>query len=104
MDGERNLVGGRMGGALLVDGSVRRPVRPWSSGVRALLTRLDNVGFEGCPTSPDGRSSQPLAWRCWSWVACWRAWRRSVAVLAEAVIGWRPTRSHPHGPGIGSWR
>lgn len=105
MDGELPLAGGRMGGAVLVDGSVRRPVRPWSSGVRALLTRLDTVGFGGAPRHlgvdeqgrdmfsylPGDTLGEPEVWPSWVWsesllveVAVW------LRGLHDATLGWQP--------------
>ncbi len=104
-DGERFLAGGRMGGVRLVDGTVRRPVRPWSSGVRALLRRLDAVGFQGAQrhlgVDDEGRDifsylrgdtlGEPGTWPAWVWsetllseVAVW------LRGLHDATLGWRP--------------
>lgn len=105
VDGEQALVGGRMGGALLVDGTVRRPVRPWSSGVRAVLTRLDKVGFQSAPRHlgvdeqgrdifsylPGDTLGEPAVWPAWVWsevllgeVADW------LRGLHDATLGWQP--------------
>jgi hypothetical protein len=46
---EQRLEGGNAGGAVLVDGTVRRPTGPWTSSVHALLRHLEHHGFEGSP-------------------------------------------------------
>lgn len=43
------LAGGRDEGAVLVDGTVRRRVRPWSRTVHDLLRHLERRGFAGAP-------------------------------------------------------
>jgi Phosphotransferase enzyme family len=40
---------GRMGGATIVGDTVRKPVGPWTPAVHALLSHLENVGFDGAP-------------------------------------------------------
>jgi hypothetical protein len=46
---EERLPGGNAGGAVLVDGTVRRPAGPWTPAVHSLLRHLDARGFEGSP-------------------------------------------------------
>lgn len=43
------LPGGNTGGAVLVDGTVRRKVGPWTSTVHSLLRFLEAAGFDGAP-------------------------------------------------------
>jgi len=43
------LPGGNTGGAVLVDGTVRRRPGPWTAGVHALLQHLYDAGFEDAP-------------------------------------------------------
>ena len=40
---------GRMGGAVIVGDTVRKPVRRWTPAVHDLLRHLENVGFDGAP-------------------------------------------------------
>lgn len=47
--GETRLPGGNLGGAHLVDGTVRRTMGPWSPAVHALLRHLEDRGFPGAP-------------------------------------------------------
>ena len=102
---ERSLTGGRMGGAVLVDGTVRKPVRPWSTAVRAVLTRLDHVGFPGAQRHlgvdeqgrdvfsylPGDMLGEPGTWPAWVWLETLLV---EVAVclrgLHDATDGWRP--------------
>jgi hypothetical protein len=46
---ERQLEGGYDGGAILVDGTVRRVVGPWTKSVHKLLSHLQERGFTGAP-------------------------------------------------------
>jgi hypothetical protein len=46
---EEQLRGGNAGGAVLVDGTVRRPTGPWTPAVHTLLAYLASRGFEGAP-------------------------------------------------------
>lgn len=46
---ERRLPGGNAGGAVLVDGTVRRATGPWTPAVHALLRHLEGRGFAGAP-------------------------------------------------------
>jgi Phosphotransferase enzyme family len=46
---EQPLPGGNVGGAVLVDGTVRRPVGPWTPAVHALLDHLSAKGFAETP-------------------------------------------------------
>jgi hypothetical protein len=47
--GEERLPGGNLGGAVRVGSTVRRPARPWTSSVAALLRHLAERGFDGAP-------------------------------------------------------
>jgi hypothetical protein len=46
---EVQLPGGNAGGAVLVDGTVRRTAGPWTPTVHALLRFLEAAGFDGAP-------------------------------------------------------
>jgi hypothetical protein len=46
---EQALPGGRVGGAVRVGSTVRRPTRPWTPAVHAVLRHLEAVGFTGAP-------------------------------------------------------
>lgn len=46
---EQRLPGGNAGGAVLVDGTVRRPTGPWTPAVHDLLRHLERRGFAGAP-------------------------------------------------------
>ena len=47
---EEPLAGGNTGVSVIrVGDTVRRPARPWSSSVDALLLHLESIGFEGAP-------------------------------------------------------
>ncbi len=46
---EQLLPGGNVGGAVLVDGTVRRATGPWTPAVHALLRHLADRGFDGAP-------------------------------------------------------
>jgi aminoglycoside phosphotransferase (APT) family kinase protein len=54
---EQRLPGGNAGGAVLVDGTVRRPAGPWTSAVHDLLRYLDRRGLDGIP-QPLGLDSE----------------------------------------------
>jgi hypothetical protein len=45
----QRLPGGRTTGATRVGDTVRKPTRPWTPSVRAVLDHLEAVGFEGAP-------------------------------------------------------
>jgi hypothetical protein len=46
---EQALPGGRIGGAVRVGSTIRRPTRPWTPAVHAVLRHLQAVGFAGAP-------------------------------------------------------
>ena len=48
LDGEM-IVGGNVGGAVRIGGTVRRPTGRWTPAVHALLAHLDAVGLDGVP-------------------------------------------------------
>ena len=54
---EQALAGGRISGTVRRGTTVRRPVRPWTATVEAVLRHLQEVGFEGAPR-PLGRDDQ----------------------------------------------
>src|ERR1700686_2445379 len=47
--GDIPLPGGNTGGAVLVDGTVRRRAGPWTAAVHSLLRFLEAAGFDGAP-------------------------------------------------------
>lgn len=48
-ESETPLAGGRVGGAVRVGDTVRRPAGPWSSAVHALLRQLHTASLDGVP-------------------------------------------------------
>ncbi|BAL91284.1 putative aminoglycoside phosphotransferase [Actinoplanes missouriensis 431] len=54
---ERELPGGRTGGAVRLGDTVRRPAGPWTPAVTALLKHLEDAGFDGAP-APRGLDEQ----------------------------------------------
>lgn len=48
-EGETPLPGGRVGGAVRVGDTVRRPAGPWTPAVHALLGHLRSAGLDGVP-------------------------------------------------------
>jgi Phosphotransferase enzyme family len=48
---EEALPGGRLGGAVRVGNTVRKPAGPWTPAVDALLRHLEDVGFDAAPRS-----------------------------------------------------
>ncbi|MEU8243335.1 phosphotransferase [Actinoplanes missouriensis] len=54
---ERELPGGRTGGAVRLGDTVRRPAGPWTPAVTALLKHLEDAGFDGAP-APRGTDEQ----------------------------------------------
>ena len=63
---EQPLAGGmdRSGSVVRVGDTVRRPVRPWSAAVEALLLHLESVGFDAAPRflGRDDRGRQVLSY------------------------------------------
>lgn len=85
--GER-LTGGNDRGAVLVGGTVRRSLRPWSRAVHHLLDYLQTTGFLGAPgvlgTDEEGR--EVLTYLHGSTVGDavpWPAWTHSVGALKD---------------------
>jgi hypothetical protein len=46
---DERLSGGLSTGAVLIDGVVHKPARPWTLTVHALLRHLEDAGFDGAP-------------------------------------------------------
>jgi hypothetical protein len=46
---EHQLPGGRTSGTVRVGATVRRPLRPWTPAVHAVLRHLESIGFPGAP-------------------------------------------------------
>lgn len=89
---ERRLPGGNAGGAVLVDGTIRRPTGPWTPAVHALLRHLEAHGFDGAPRvlGIDERGREILTFLPGATVGVvrpWPAWVHSETALVE-VGGW----------------
>ena len=89
---EQRLAGGQDEGATLVDGTVRRPVRPWTHTVHHLLRYLEVRGFPGAPrvVGFDGRGREMLTYlhgRTVGHSQPWPAWTHSGEAL-DQVGGW----------------
>jgi hypothetical protein len=118
---EVRLPGGNAGGAVLVDGNVRRSAGPWTPAVHSLLRFLEVSGFDGAPRALgiDAEGREVLSYlpgdtvgdsRPWPpWVHSEEAlvdvgrWLRryhDVVVDFDPPVGqqWRMVRSAP-GPG-----
>lgn len=86
------LPGGRSGGAVLVAGTVRRPARPWTPAVHALLSHLARAGFDGCPRplGVDDQGREVLSYLPGAVVGTtipWPEWTHSDLALV-AVAKW----------------
>ncbi|WP_426502450.1 phosphotransferase [Dactylosporangium sp. McL0621] len=46
---EEALPGGNTTGAVLIDGTIRKPAAPWTATVHALLRHLERAGFDAAP-------------------------------------------------------
>jgi len=70
------LSGGKDEGAVLVDGTVRRPVRAWSQTVHDLLGHLWSRGFSGAPrfVGVDDRGREVLTYLEGETVGHWEPW------------------------------
>ena len=103
--GERRLPGGNAGGAVLVDGTVRRTTGSWTPAVHALLRYLQDCGFEGAPRvlGVDERGREVLTFLAGETVGVdrpWPPWVHSDEALVEvgawlrryhgAVADWVP--------------
>lgn len=73
---ERRLPGGNAGGAVLVDGTVRRSTGPWTPAVHALLGHLEARGFEGAPRvlGVDGQGREILTFLPGATIGLARPW------------------------------
>ncbi len=85
---EQQLPGGNAGGAVLVDGTVRRPTGPWTPSVHALLRHLESRGFDGVPRvlGIDDQGREMLTYLSGATVGFarpWPAWVHSDAALAH---------------------
>ncbi len=90
MDGSR-LDGGCDGGAVLVDGSVRRVSGRWTASVQSLLAHLAEVGFSGAPRPLgwDEHGREMLSFLPGQSVGSsrpWPAWVHSDAALEQAGV------------------
>jgi Phosphotransferase enzyme family len=77
---ERRLDGGNAGGAVLVDGTVRRPTGPWTPAVHAVLRHLEQRGFPGAPRvlGVDEQGREILTYLAGATVGNTRPWPRWV--------------------------
>jgi len=118
---EQPLPGGNAGGAVLVNGTVRRPTGPWTPAVHDLLQYLDRRGFDGAPRplGLDAEGREILSYLPGETVGTSRPWPRwvySEQALVDvgswlrryhdAVAGYRPrpgaiwrTATRPWHPG-----
>jgi hypothetical protein len=85
---EERLDGGLDRGAILVDGSVRRPARAWTASVHHLLRYLEQSGFAGAPRvlGIDKLGREALTYLPGSTVGNsrpWPAWTHSDAALVD---------------------
>ena len=88
---EQRLEGGNAGGAVLVDGTVRRATGPWTPAVHALLRHLADVGFTGVPRvlGVDGQDREVLSFVAGDTVGDqrpWPAWVHSDAALHDVGV------------------
>lgn len=86
--GEQQLPGGNAGGAVLVDGTVRRVTGPWTPGVHALLRHLEGRGFDGAPRvlGMDAQGREVLTFLPGATVGVqrpWPAWVHSDDALVQ---------------------
>lgn len=77
---ERRLPGGNAGGAVLAEGTVRRPTGPWTPAVHALLRHLEAHGFEGAPRvlGVDEKGREMLSFLPGATIGVARPWPRWV--------------------------
>lgn len=85
---DQRLPGGRMGGAVRVGDTVRRPAQPWTPGIHAVLAHLQAVGFVGAPTpvgfDEQGREVQSfLTGKTVGDQVPWPEWVRSDRALSQ---------------------
>ena len=85
---EERLPGGNAGGAVLVDGTVRRPTGPWTPAVHALLAHLQARGFTGAPgvLGVDDRGREVLTYLPGATIGTtrpWPGWVHSEAALVQ---------------------
>jgi hypothetical protein len=85
---EQQLEGGNAGGAVLVDGTVRRPTGPWTPAVHALLRYLERRNFQGSPRvlGVDERGREILTYipgMSIGGVQPWPAWVHSENALLQ---------------------
>lgn len=73
---EEHLPGGNTGGAVLVDGTVRRATGPWTPTIHALLRHLAERRFEGAPRvlGIDTRGREILTYLAGDTVGTARPW------------------------------
>lgn len=90
--GEHRLEGGFHGGALLIDGTVRRVAGPWSTSVGRLLAHLRDRGFGGAPRplGLDEQGREVVSFLPGETVGSqrpWPLWTHSDEALVQ-VAGW----------------
>ncbi len=86
---EQRLPGGNAGGAVLVDGTVRRPTGSWTPAVHALLRHLEGRNFAGAPRvlGTDAQGREVLSYLPGKTVGSarpWPAWAHSDEALGQA--------------------
>jgi Ser/Thr protein kinase RdoA (MazF antagonist) len=74
--------------ATIIDGTVRKPVRPWTPAVHSLLRRFEAVGFDGAPRALGVQDEVEVL----SYVEGERSYDRSDAVVSK--IGRLVRRMH----------
>ena len=89
VDVDERLPGGNAGGAVLVDGTVRRPSGPWTPAVHSLLDYLASRGFDGAPRALgyDEQGREVLSHVPGETVgdaSPWPAWTHSAEALRDA--------------------
>ena len=109
---EVRLPGGNAGGAVLVDGTVRRPTGPWTPAVHALLRHLESKGFEGAPRvlGFDAQGREVLTFLPGETVGVarpWPAWTHSDGALDQVgrwLRGYHDAVSNFVPPADARWR
>jgi hypothetical protein len=95
---EERLDGGNAGGAVRVGGTVRKPARPWTPAVHALLDHLSGKGFDGAPRALgiDERGREILTFLDGETVGSrkpWPAWVHAEETL-DQVARWLRAYHH----------
>lgn len=99
---EHRLAGGNTGGAVLIDGTVRRAVAPWTPTVHAVLDYLEARGFGGAPRALgiDEQGREVLSYLPGSTVGDrkpWPVWCTPIPRWMMSVAGCAPTTTRSQG-------